>query len=75
MQIQFMTTFSAEAFSLWLQKYYSDEVQILCNTSKLILKLDAEPFTPKKQSDFEEEKFKTIERMYHYYNYTINGQN
>lgn len=45
------------------------------NTSNVIFKLDAEPFIPKKQTDFEVEQKNAIEKMYRYYNYLIMDQN
>eukprot|EP00347_Sterkiella_histriomuscorum_P016937 403351281 len=71
-QIQFLTTFSTDAFTAWLQRYYPEELQIVCNTAAMVLSLDAEPFKPKKKPfDIEAEKKKVIEKMYRYYNYLI----
>ncbi|CDW88895.1 UNKNOWN [Stylonychia lemnae] len=75
LQIQFRSKFSSQAFTHWLNKYYSDVLSVVCNSSDLVLQIDAEPYNPKNEINLESEKKRIVEKMYQYYNYLLLDQN
>lgn len=71
-----MSCYSATAFTHWLERYFSEEIRVVCDTSQMKLKVDAKPFNSKRGclNSEEVEKKQTIEMMYRYYNQILSDQ-
>jgi hypothetical protein len=50
-------------------------LQVICNSSKIVLKLDSEPYVPQANPMQIQERKRTIADMYHYYNYILMNKN
>lgn len=62
------TRYSSQAFTEWLERYYTGVLQVVFSSESAVFAPEAEPFAPKFFDRFEKEKKKTVAKMYQYYN-------